>query len=125
MSARLSLALLTVGLSACAADPQKTALAEVKQQLMTDLDALQTAVASLALGAPAPDADGWSADVETAAVDAMKADWKRASAAYARVGGTLAPLFPKLDGALASRYEELVQAAPDEYAFDGQGVVGL
>jgi len=106
-------------------DPETQALLDVKRYTESELDALSMAIADLAAAAPEPDADGWSATDDAAAVDEMKAAWRRARASYERIEGAIAVLFPGVDRATDERYDGFIEAAPDADLFDGAGVTGM
>lgn len=123
MSRRLlPLALL---FTAACHSPQDQALLDVKQYIQTNLDSLDTAVVALQRDAPAPDADGWNATQDAAAVQKMKADWKQARTAYEHVEGAIAILFPDLDVSTDARYDDFIATDPDNDLFDDQGVTGI
>jgi iron uptake system component EfeO len=109
-------------------DPRSAALAAVKSALTADLAALVTAARAVQAAAPAPDADGWDAARDPAAVAAQRARWREARAAYERIEGALAVLFPSLDYSTDERYDgQLVEivARRDDDLFDGEGVTGM
>ncbi|MDO9021042.1 MAG: imelysin family protein [Deltaproteobacteria bacterium] len=109
-------------------DPRSAALAAVKSALTADLAALVTAARAVQATAPAPDADGWDAARDPAAVAAQRARWREARAAYERIEGALAVLFPSLDYSTDERYDgQLVEivARRDDDLFDGEGVTGM
>ena len=122
--------LLALALAACGEpdDPRAVALATVKATLDRDLGALVVAVRALRAAAPAPDADGWSAARDPAAVAALRARWREARAAYERIEGAIAVLFPTIDYRTDERYDgqlaEIV-ARRDDDLFDGDGVIGM
>jgi iron uptake system component EfeO len=122
-------ALFASAAMACAGDGpeelERRALLGVKADIDADLVALHGAAVALRAAAPAPDADGWSASADGAAVDAMKAEWKRARTAYERIEGAIAVLFPDLDVATDERYEGFLESGPDTNLFDGEGVTGV
>lgn len=105
--------------------PEDQALLDVKSYIQTNLDALDTAVTDLKNDAPAADADGWNATADAAAVQKMRADWKRARTAYEHVEGAIAILFPELDISTDQRYDGFIATDPDDNLFDGQGVTGI
>ncbi|MBX5482264.1 MAG: EfeM/EfeO family lipoprotein [Myxococcaceae bacterium] len=115
-------ALLTTG---CGPDPKEQALNDVKTYVQTNLDALHQAAVDLRNDAPAPDADGWNATDDAAAVAKMKEDWKKARVAYERIEGAIAVLFPELDVSTDERYDGFIAEAPDDNLFDGEGVIGI
>lgn len=109
-------------------DPRDAALAAVKAALTADLAALVVAARALQAAAPAPDADGWNATRDPAAVEALRARWRQSRAAYERIEGALAVLFPSLDYSTDERYDgqlaELVGRRDDDL-FDGEGITGM
>jgi iron uptake system component EfeO len=86
---------------------------------------LRAAAVTLQGAAPAPDADGWSAASDPAAVLAMQAAWKDARRAYQSIEGAMDLLFPDLDATIDVRYDDALQAGPDPDPFNGEGFVGL
>src|SRR5262249_25187867 len=112
--------------------PQDQALLDVKSYIQTNLDALHTAVVDLQNDAPAPDADGWNATSDAAAVQKMKTDWTRARIAYEHIEGAIAVLFPALhvhcpehDLHTDDRYDGFIATGPDDNLFDDEGVTGI
>jgi len=118
----LPLALLTV--TACG-DPQQQALIDVKNYIQKNLDQLSTSVTALQTDAPAPDADGWNAVADLAAVEKMRADWHQARQAYEHVEGAIAVLFPEYDRSTDERYDGFVSTDADPNLFDDKGVTGI
>ena len=117
------LAMLLV--TACAADHESDATLAVKDYVDDELDALRQAVLDLAAAAPAPDADGWNASEDAAAVAAMRDAWLRARISYERIEGAIAVLFPHLDESTDERYDGFIESATDDDLFDGAGVTGM
>lgn len=116
---------LTLLLGACATDHEAEATLAVKAYVSTELDALHAAAVDLAAAAPAPDADGWSATEDRAAIEAMREAWVRARVAYEHIEGAIAVLFPHLDVSTDERYDGFIELAPDAALFDGDGVTGM
>lgn len=119
---------LSFAAGACApsrADRERDATRAVKDQIAADLTALAQAAHDLQAAAPAPDADGWNATQDAAAVAQMRAAWHRARAAYEHVEGAIAVLFPTIDVSIDARYDAFIATAPDDNLFDGQGVTGM
>lgn len=118
---------LVFSLAACgpAKDPRTEATLAVKSDIDTQLNALHAAAVALQAAAPAPDADGWNATADAAAVASMKAEWKKARIAYERVEGAIAVLFGELDAATDERYDGFVEVEKDTDLFDGTGVTGV
>ena len=107
------------------AEYQDQAVLSVKTFIQQNLDAFAAAAVALQAAAPAPDADGWSAAADAAAVDAMKAEWKKARQAYEHVEGAIAVVFPDLDVSTDAHYDAFIEAAPDADLFDDTGVTGV
>jgi iron uptake system component EfeO len=106
--------------------PEEQALLDVKAYIQTNLDALKTATQAIRDAAPAPDADGWSATTDQAAVTQMKTHWKEARKAYESVEGAIAVLFGELDISTDERYDGFIQNGNgDSNLFDDQGVTGI
>ena len=114
---RLAIMLLAV----CGCDrtpPRERAIAEVKQILTRDVDALVTSARALRDAAPrAP----WQAED----LARMRAHWAEARDAYERIEGAVATLFAHLDRSVDGRYDAFVELAPDDDLFDGEGVTGM
>lgn len=127
-----SLALLV---TACGGDGNQTvlddkaradaAIVTVKAFIQKNLDDLEKASTALAAAAPAPDADGWDATADKAAVDKMKEEWKKARRAYESIEGAIAVVFPELDVTTDARYDDFIGSSPDDNLFDDQGVTGV
>jgi len=116
---------LFTGACAPAEDHQAEAILEVKTFIDTELDALAAAAEALAAAAPAADADGWTAATDATAVNAMKAEWKKARISYEKVEGAIAVLFPDLDAATDERYDGFVETEKDTNLFDDLIVTGV
>lgn len=108
-----------------AEDYEADAILAVKDIVAADIGNFRTAAQGIHDGAPTPDADGWSATADGAAVDAMKGQWAAARIAYERVEGAIAVLFPDLDASTDERYDGFIADAPDDNLFDGEGVTGV
>lgn len=106
------------------AEREKEAVLEVKGTIQASLDELHAAAIALQEAAPAPDADGWSADGDAAALEEMRKQWKRARVAYENVEGAIAVIFPDLDVTTDARYEAFIEVSPDDNLFDDTGVTG-
>jgi iron uptake system component EfeO len=106
-------------------DPEAQAILSVKEYVGAELDALVDASTRIQTAAPAPDADGWNATADAAAVDGMRTSWHDARVSYERVEGAIAVLFPDLDAATDERYDGFIAEAPDPQLFDGTGVTGV
>lgn len=108
-----------------ATDPADQATLDVKAYVSQQLGELADAAVDLQGAAPAPDADGWSADADPDAVDAMRAQWKNARYGYETVEGAIAVLFPDYDHSTDARYDDYISEVEDTYLFDGEGVTGI
>jgi iron uptake system component EfeO len=127
---QLSALLLAATLGGCSDDkklpPDQQALVDVKSFIQSNLDDLKAATVALRAAAPAPDADGWSASADPAAVTEMKTQWKKARTAYEHVEGAIAVLFGELDVSTDERYDGFIQNGhADDNLFDDQGVTGI
>jgi iron uptake system component EfeO len=134
---RLALALtLTLAVAACSSssttaelppgdDPSTRALLTVKSYIATNLDELLVAARELQSAAPAPDADGWNATADAAAVTTMKAAWRKARKAYEHVEGAIAVLFGELDESTDQRYDAFIESTRDDNLFDDLTVTGI
>lgn len=118
--------------TACATDapvePQQAALSAVKNDITADLAVLASAARAIQAAAPAPDADGWNNTRDAAAVQTMRAEWRRARAAYEHIEGAIAVLFAGLDVSTDERYDAFLAELPgrrDDNLFDGTGVTGM
>jgi len=123
-----SVALALFGImTACSASvsPDQQALLDVKKFIQANIDDLATAVAALQSAAPAPDADGWNATADAAALANMKTEWKKARTAYEHIEGAIAVLFPDLDVSTDARYDALISTDADTNLFDDQGATGI
>jgi iron uptake system component EfeO len=119
------LPLLLLSAVSCGHSPEEQALLDVKAYIQDNLDTLEEAAVSLQKDAPAPDANGWSASQDAAAVQKMKADWRKARTAYEHVEGAIAVLFPELDVSTDARYDGFIATGPDDDLFDDQGATGI
>jgi iron uptake system component EfeO len=107
-------------------DPEGDTIAAVKVYVGDELDALSASAEAICAAAPAPDADGWDAATDAAAIDASKAAWHDARVHYERIEGAIAVLFPDLDVSTDQRYDGfLLDAGPDDDPWDGEGVTGV
>lgn len=121
----MSFLLVSLSLFACGTDPRDLATEGVKEAVDAELDAFVAAATAIQADAPVPDADGWNADADADAVEALRSDWRRARIAYERVEGAIAVLFPDLDAATDERYDGFLGEGPDDNLFDGEGVTGV
>lgn len=132
MTRRLALGLV-VTLLACGErappppepSPSERAILEVKRYVDAHVDALADAARALCAAAPAADEDGWSHERDRAAVEAMRAEWRRARVEYERVEGAIAILFPHIDQSIDGRYEHEAELRRDDDPFDDRGFVGM
>lgn len=106
------------------ADYASDVASQMHESLTVDLQQLVTSAQALQQAAPLTQGRGWDAQADFIAIAQMKNEWLRARAAYEHVEGAVGPLFPELDVALDTRYEDQL-AGGDAYAFDDHGVVGL
>jgi iron uptake system component EfeO len=106
-------------------DPSTRALLGVKSYIASNLDQLQAASRELQAAAPVPDADGWNATADAAAVTSMKASWRKARKAYEHVEGAIAVLFGELDESTDQRYDAFVESVKDDNLFDDMIVTGI
>lgn len=100
--------------------PRERAIADVKQVVQRDIDALVVAVRALQEAAPTERWDGRDPSVRT-----MRARWGEARNAYERIEGAIATLFAQIDQSVDARYDAFVQLQPDDDLFDGEGVTGM
>lgn len=107
------------------ADARDEVTRDVKRYVDGEVRLLAEAVRALAEHAPTPDADGWSLEADRDAVDRMRADWRRARAAYEHVEGAIAILFPETDADIDDRYERVAELTRDDRPFDGVGFIGM
>ena len=89
--------------------------------LLADLTKLKDAATTLQKAAPE---HAWSED-DAGAIDDMKVAWFESRAAYERIEGAIAPLFPDIDAAIDGRYDQFLEDGPDDDLFDGQGATGM
>jgi iron uptake system component EfeO len=104
---------------------EEQATLDVKAYIQAELDNLADAAERLQKAAPEPDADGWNADDDAAAVAEMRKAWADARDAYERVEGAIAVLFPNLDVSTDERYDGFIEEEADEDLFDDVGVTGV
>jgi len=116
--------LAALSLAACGT-PEEQALEGTRLTVDAQLAALESAARALQAAAPTPDADGWNASADAEALSQMKARWKEMRAAFERVEGAIAVLFPDLDASADGRYDDAVLTSPDTNLFDGQGFTGI
>lgn len=106
--------------------PEEHATLAVKAYLQAELDKLADASQRLQAAAPEPDADGWNASDDAAAVEKMRAIWGEARDLYEHSEGAIAELFPPLDVATDERYDAFLEEnGPDQNLFDGENVTGM
>ncbi|AUX42896.1 hypothetical protein SOCE26_043340 [Sorangium cellulosum] len=107
------------------AEYEQNAIIDVKVFIQGNLDEFAAATAALQAAAPEPDEDGWSAATDKAAVDAMKAEWKKARQSYEHVEGAIAVIFPDLDHSTDNRYDAFIEIEADDNLFDDEVVTGV
>ena len=105
--------------------PETQATLAVKSYVQANIDDLVRASEELAAAAPAPDADGWNATNDAAAIEKMRAAWRKTRVAYERIEGAIAVLFPELDVSTDERYDGFLADGADDNLFDDQGVTGV
>ncbi|MDQ3033384.1 MAG: EfeM/EfeO family lipoprotein [Myxococcota bacterium] len=105
--------------------PDVRATRELKRYVDTHVAELASACVAICEAAPAADADGWSAAEDREDIDAMRAHWRRARAAYERIEGAIAILFPETDADVDGRYERVIELRADPAPFDPHGFVGM
>jgi iron uptake system component EfeO len=108
-----------------ASDYSAQATLEVQNYVKGQLSKLSQAAEALQKAAPAPDADGWNAEQDSAAVAKMRAAWADARNSYERVEGSIATVFHELDVSTDERYDGFIEEAPDDDLFDDEGVIGV
>jgi iron uptake system component EfeO len=121
---RLLLGLLSLTALACGAAPEQQALLDVKAYIQKNLDGLAASSQALCDAAPTPMGRGWNAQMDKAAIDSMKATWKKARPEYERVEGAIAVLFPEIDASIDERYDGFLEGATDTALFDDEVVTG-
>jgi iron uptake system component EfeO len=137
--ASCSFALACAGVIGCSSPPvthtdadyEAEIIASMHQQLQTEVQGLELAAVDLQAALPTPTGRGWD-DSDQPAIDEARAAWIRMRLSWERAEGTLAALFPDIDGALDSRYEDMLKGvveggdpAGDQDLFDDRGVVGM
>ena len=123
-----TLALLAVGChydNDKAADPEAEAVLAVKAYVGDELSGLAAASVDLCGELPTADDDGWTYAADSLAVDAARAEWRRARAAYEHVEGAIAVLYPDLDFATDARYEDALAERGEADLFDAEGFTGV
>ncbi len=108
-------------LSGCGLSPEQQATLDTKTYIQSNLEALAVDAQALCDAAPR---QAWNPQTHAAAVDAMKAAWKRARPHYERVEGAIAVLFPEVDASIDERYDGFLEAATDTDLFDDEVVTG-
>ncbi|MEO7729659.1 MAG: EfeM/EfeO family lipoprotein [Kofleriaceae bacterium] len=128
------LALLTIPLAACGDDGDKPktdqqyqdeVVASMQTSISVDLGNIVTAATELQTAAPT---HAWDPVADKAAIDAMKAAWKKARVGYEHVEGATAGIFGDLDVTMDARYDDYMTAlapAGDQDLFDDAGVTGM
>jgi len=105
--------------------PEQRSVLTVKAYVSVELDLLHRAALDLQAAAPDPDVDGWNAEDDAAAVEAMRRAWREARTHYERIEGAIAVLFPGLDASTDERYDGFLEEGPDSDLFDAEGVIGV
>lgn len=123
----IALAPATIGCGTDKSGSQESqAQASVKTEITAQLVRFSAAAVALRAAAPTPDADGWNDTADTAAVNAMKAQWAITRDAYERIEGAIAVIFPDFDVSTDERYDGFLgDTGPDNDLFDGTGVTGV
>ncbi len=70
----------------------------------------------------------WSAQGDAAAIEAMRAAWRKTRVAYEHVEGAIAPIFADFDFSMDARYDDYLAAgggAGDPDPLDGRGATGM
>ncbi len=99
---------------------------DVKAYLAREMAALERAARGPpGDAAPAPDADGWNARDDAAAVQRMRSAWGRMRDAYEHIEAGVVVLFPETDVAIDGRFETFAESGRDRDPFDGVGVTGM
>jgi iron uptake system component EfeO len=97
--------------------------------VVQEMQGLNQAARDLQAAAPSTLAGGWDASLQAvAALATMREAWQRSRLYWERVEGTVAPIFPDLDGSMDARYEDYLDAAggvADADPFDGEGITGM
>jgi iron uptake system component EfeO len=105
--------------------PEQQATEGARATVEAQLQAMEEAARALKAAAPAPDADGWNAASDAQAVQQMRNHWRELRAAYERIEGAIAVLFPDLDASTDGRYDDVAFTSPDDNLFDGTGFTGV
>lgn len=104
---------------------QDQAILDVKAYVASELENLNTAAIAIQAAAPEPDEDGWNAEDDADAVNAMRKAWKDARSSYEQIEGAIAVLFPNYDASTDERYDGFIETDADDNLFDGEGVTGV
>jgi len=67
----------------------------------------------------------WNPVTDAAAISRMRDAWQRVRFAWEQAEGAIAPMFPRFDTSMDSRYEDLLGPTGDPYLFDASGVIGM
>lgn len=110
---------------ACTTDYETDATLGVKEYVTSELDVLHAASLELEAAAPEPDADGWNATDDAAAVEEMRTIWVDTRVSYEHIEGAIAVLFPQYDHSTDERYDGFIELTPDDDPFDGEGATGM
>jgi iron uptake system component EfeO len=114
------------------ADFEAGVVANTFQLLKSRVRALHQAALDLQSAAPASPDRGWDGAMDAAALISMKNSWISMRTAWESSEGVVTQLFPDLDQAMDSRYEDLLSAVVeggsttgDADPFDGSGIIGM
>jgi iron uptake system component EfeO len=123
------LAVLITSLAACTdktdADYRADVVASIHDSIATDLDDLVQAAYNLQAASPSL---AWNESMDAMAIANMREAWKRTRIAYEHIEGAIVSLFPGVDAALDSRYDDSLAklgATGDQDLFDARGVTGM
>jgi iron uptake system component EfeO len=106
-------------------DPEVEAILAVKRYVAQELVVLSESARAIQNAAPDADEDGWNAEDDGEALNAMREAWKGARAAYEKVEGAIAVIFPNYDASTDERYDGFIEEGADDNLFDGEGVTGV
>jgi iron uptake system component EfeO len=121
-------AVLITSLAACTdktdADYRADVVASIHDSIGTDLDDLVTAAHNLQAASPSR---AWNESTDMMAIANMRDAWKRTRIAYEHIEGAIVALFPGVDAALDSRYDDSIAKLGDgdQDLFDARGVTGM
>jgi iron uptake system component EfeO len=123
------LAVLITSPAACTdktdADYRADVVVSIHDSIAEDLDNLVTAARNLQAAAPSR---AWNETSDAMAIANMRDAWKRTRTAYEHIEGAIVSLFPGIDVALDSRYDDSLAklgGIGDQDLFDARGVTGM